>query len=535
MTAYANTIAFEYIVQGARHPGDVAAGRGTLMGAVIGLPGRSSNNVRFVAAPDIPAAMQSYAGCTRMYRDAMFARVVERRHQFLHYPYGDLRTMCALVRRATGTSPIPSFDWAQPMPATTVLEATENVAMLLEEIHVGSAWQAVYCAGQQGIYQHIELPVIEPTCDMIMLGMRVDRTRLESIFDQTALIQARITLLATQLLGREVNFHNRGHLASFLFHELRLPVYECCSDGSPRLTIDVLERLRDRHTIVPHVIAWLREQHKEIACEQLFAQITEANRIHPWLDPLGTDTGRFSCRCPNLQGLHSDLLGVFVPDSADSFVEADFDQYELRILAELSQDQTMQGAFREGHDLHLITASRVLGRHSTSISSLEREQFGKRLNFEMIYGATPRGVANRLDVDVTYAQHLINQYFATFGRVAEWSESARSVTRSHGYSQTHFGRRRQITAIGPSADRMAISSVIQGTAADAMKLVILGLSSRFKMCMTIHDSILLAVPRGTVEAAKFEIQHAMSRLAEWPTLSLAVSIADGMTWGACRD
>lgn len=247
------------------------------------------------------------------------------------------------------------------------------------------------------------------------------------------------------------------------------------------------------------------------AVESYLSHVDPAtHRIRPELRPLGTATGRFSCREPNLQAIPKIVLDAFIPADGHVLLEADFSQIELRVLAHFSRDPAFLEAYTGDVDIHRRTAAAVRGIPEDQVSSMDRHRLGKAVNFGIVYGETEYGLAESLGVSVEQARNFITGYFRAYPVVAQWIQRVQEAAFQQGWVQTLYGRRRYLSGIGSRdageanrAGRQAVNSIIQGTAADINKLAIArlyhALPADCRLLLTVHDSVLLEVPARRVE------------------------------------
>ncbi|HPC49946.1 MAG TPA: DNA polymerase, partial [Kiritimatiellia bacterium] len=314
---------------------------------------------------------------------------------------------------------------------------------------------------------------------------------------------------------------------------------------------EVLLKLRDRHPIVPLILEYrMCGKLKSTYVDKLPDCIDpETGRIHTSFSQALTETGRLSSSDPNLQNIPirtergQRIRSAFVARDADHvLLSADYSQIELRVMAALSKDPGMIEAFRRGADIHRETASRVYGVPPDEVTP-EMRSVCKMVNFGIIYGISAFGLGQRLDVPRKQAAELIETYFTTYPGVKTYMDQAIAEARAKGYAQTLLGRRRFLRDINSrnatsrqSAERNAINTPVQGTAADLIKLAMVrvhrelaerGLKTR--MVLQIHDELLFDAPRGEVETVRELVTQAMTTVWEIG-VPLEVSVGTGETW-----
>jgi len=261
------------------------------------------------------------------------------------------------------------------------------------------------------------------------------------------------------------------------------------------------------------------------------------------LDPLGTPTGRFTCRNPELQAVPAKLKQAFIADQDHVLIEADFSQIELRVLAHFSQDPAFLQAFSGGDcevDLHRRTAALALDIDEADVTVEQRNTIGKRINFGISYGLTPHGLAEQLSLDTDTAQDFIHAFFAGYPGIQHWQQAVQQQVIRDGHVRTLYGRRRHLPdvwsknkATQQQALRQAVNTIIQGTAADINKMALArlhrALPESCRLLLTVHDSVLLEVPKG--EAA--ETGRLVKRVMQTPPPEFPVPLVVAVRCGDC--
>ena len=257
------------------------------------------------------------------------------------------------------------------------------------------------------------------------------------------------------------------------------------------------------------------------------------------LDPQGATTGRFSCCEPNLQALPPELLPAIAARPGHRLLEVDFSQIELRVLAELSRDRALLEAFHHGVDVHARTAGMIYGI-SEQLVSHDQRQVGKGVNFGIIFGQTPWGLARALQIGEQEAAAAIESFFRGYCYVRPWIDQIESFATANGYVLTHYCRRRRLATRlnnpneAQAALREAVNAVIQGTAADIVKMAVTrvhwALPASCRLLLCVHDSVLIEVPEAETEAVGLLVQETMELAPLDFTLPLKVSVHTGETW-----
>jgi DNA polymerase I-like protein with 3'-5' exonuclease and polymerase domains len=297
---------------------------------------------------------------------------------------------------------------------------------------------------------------------------------------------------------------------------------------------DTLERLADREGPIR-------------ACAgALLRHVQPDGRIYADLDPLGAVTGRYSCRDPNLQGLPAAILAAVEASPGHLVMEADVSQCELRVLAHFSQDPRLLAAYRDRDvDLHVQTAAAALGIAEQQVTEEQRNRIGKQVNFAIVYGMTADGLAQKLAISPNEAQGLLDGYFATYSGVQRWLAQVQAVAHKDRQVSTLSGRRRRLPEIRSrdpgevaAARRHAVNTIIQGSAADLLKLALIrlrdSLPDEVRMLLSVHDSVLLAVPEPLVEGTRQVVVEVMESTPVGFAVPLKVDIHTGATWADCK-
>ncbi len=370
-------------------------------------------------------------------------------------------------------------------------------------------------AGVWQLFTEVEMPLVRVLAAMEMNGVRLDTASLK---ETSQILTQRMTDLEQEiyrLAGEEFNIASPRQVGEILFGKMKIVEKpKKTRTGQYVTSEEVLQQLRGKSEIVGKIL-----EHRGL--KKLLGTYVDAlpklvnprtGHIHTSFNQTVTATGRLSSSEPNLQNIPvrgedgKEIRKAFVPEEGCLFFSADYSQIELRVMAHLSGDENMQEAFREGYDIHAATAAKIY--HET-IDSVTRDQRtkAKRANFGIIYGITVFGLAERLDISRKEATELIDGYFATFPKVAEYMEQAKAVAREKGYAETLLHRHRYLPDITSHnatvrgfAERNAINAPIQGTAADIIKIAMVRIYDRFrreglrsKMLLQVHDELNFSV------------------------------------------
>jgi DNA polymerase-1 len=402
------------------------------------------------------------------------------------------------------------------------------------------------------LYWDLERPLIRVLADMQSAGIRVDS---EELARQSADVTSRLQALVEEIhkeAGTEFNIDSPLQLRKVLFEQLKLPVLKRTKTG-PSTDQDVLERLALQHSLPAKIIE--QRQLSKLKGTYLDALPKMVNpttgRIHCSFNQVVAATGRLSSSDPNLQnipirteeGRRVRRAFLASPDGW-KLLCADYSQIELRMLAHFSRDPALQEAFRVGADIHSAVAQQVFGVDEAGVDANMR-RIAKAVNFGVIYGQSPFGLAAALGIDAAEAAHFIDSYFVRYAGVTRYLQTILRECLKTGYAHTILGRRRPISGIRPAAiggkqrnlaERTAINAVIQGSAADLIKRAMLTLSDRLheakfpaKLLLQIHDELVFDVPeqhvRELAEIVRHEMEHAMDL-----AVPLVVDLSAGDNW-----
>ena len=403
-------------------------------------------------------------------------------------------------------------------------------------------------AGEYELYQNIELPTVYVLEHMEKEGIRVDGQALKEYGD---MLGNRVDELATAIYreaGREFNINSPKQLGEVLFDELKLPGAKKTKTGYST-NVDVLNKLKKDYQIVADVLNYRQvSKLKSTYADGLSAFIRPDGRIHGTFNQTITATGRISSTEPNLQNipmrteLGRSIRKVFIPKEDYVFVDADYSQIELRVLAHFSGDRKLIEAYHQNQDIHALTASQVFGVPMDEVDDLMRRN-AKAVNFGIVYGISSFGLAEDLDISKKEAAAYIESYFATYPGVKKFLDETVEHAKKTGITRTLFGRIRQIPELSSSnfmqrsfGERVAMNSPIQGTAADIIKIAMIRVHQRLQrehlrssLILQIHDELLIETHKDEVEQVKQilveEMMHAANLL-----VPLSVSVSVGNTW-----
>ena len=405
--------------------------------------------------------------------------------------------------------------------------------------------------GLRPLFNTIEMPLVSVLKNMEMSGICVDREKLRSLsrsFEhQLDLIEKEIYLLA----GEEFNIRSSQQLGTILFEKLKLPVQKKTKKKTGYSTdVDVLKNLSSRHELPAMVLrhrtlAKLKSTYTDALSEMVHP---ETNRIHTSFNQTITATGRLSSSSPNLQNIPirtaegKEIRSAFIPRDGWMLVAADYSQIELRILAHCSEDNILIQAFMDDDDIHTRTAEEVFQVFPAMITPDLRRQ-AKVINFGIIYGMSPYGLSKELDISQKMAKNYINSYFARYKGVKKFIDGTINTARETGMARTLFDRIRHLPDINSSnrnirlfAERVAVNTPIQGSAADLMKLAMIKVHESLKeknlkstMLLTVHDELVFEVPQNELEITTSLVKDVMEHVWEIK-VPLKVNVDWGKNW-----
>jgi len=430
-------------------------------------------------------------------------------------------------------------DIADPVAAEAVL------------LGVLADWQREQIAerGLEGVMGDIELPLVAVLREMELLGVRLDLERLAEI---TARVHAEIDALEREifmLAGEEFLIASPQQLGEILFEKLGLSRKR---RGKTGYSTDarVLQAIRSEHEIIPRIERW-RELSTLIKTylDVLPELVDERSRIHTTFLQAVAQTGRLSSTNPNMQNvpirtpLGREIRGCFEAEEGSVLISSDYSQIELRVLAHAAEEPALMEIFARGEDVHTATASRVFDVQPDAIDPGMRSK-AKMINYGIVYGLSDFGLADRLNIPREEAKEFIDAYLERFPRVAEFMAATIEQAKEEGHVKTLWGRRRQIPELRARnyqvrtlGERLAVNTVIQGTAADIIKLAMvrchraLGQSKlRTRLLLTIHDELLFEGPPEEAADARELIEREMVGVWEGREPPLAVDIGTGRTW-----
>lgn len=402
--------------------------------------------------------------------------------------------------------------------------------------------------GMKKLYDEIEMPLVYVLADMEKEGVRAEKAELEAYGAQ---LTGRIAELETSIYekaGETFNINSPKQLGVILFEKLQMPNGKKTKTGYSTAA-DVLERLAPDYPIVSEILEYRQlTKLKSTYADGLALCIASDGRIHSTFNQTITATGRISSTEPNLQNIPIRMeLGrlirkVFVPKEGYVFIDADYSQIELRVLAHMSGDQNLIAAYQHAEDIHRITASQVFHTPLEEVTDLQRRN-AKAVNFGIVYGISSFGLSQDLSITRKEAEGYIASYFETYPGIKTFLDRLVSDAKEKGYAETMFGRRRPVPELASSnfmqrsfGERIAMNSPIQGTAADIIKIAMIRVKQRLdreqlksKLILQVHDELLIEAAADEEEYVKTLLAEEMRHAADL-AVTLEVDVQSGRNW-----
>ncbi|SMP02468.1 DNA polymerase I [Shimia sagamensis] len=391
------------------------------------------------------------------------------------------------------------------------------------------------------VYETLERPLVPVLAQMERHGVKVDRDTLSRMSNAFAQKMAALEAEIHELAGGTFNVGSPKQLGEILFDKLELPGGKKGKTGAYATGVDILEDLATEHALPGLVLDWRQlSKLKSTYTDALQTHINaDTGRVHTSYVQTGANTGRLASTDPNLQNIpvRSEegrrIRAAFVAEEGKTLISLDYSQVELRILAHVAGIDALKAAFRDGHDIHAMTASEVFGVPMEEMTSEVRSR-AKAINFGVIYGISGFGLARNLRIPRGEAQDFINRYFERFPGIRTYMDDTKAFAKEHGYVQTLFGRKihtPEINAKGPRASfayRAAINAPIQGTAADIIRRAMIRMPEAIKdlpakMLLQVHDELIFEVEDSAVDETIEAARDVMQRATE-PAIKLDVPL-----------
>lgn len=403
--------------------------------------------------------------------------------------------------------------------------------------------------GLTALFEDVELPLTAVLSRMERSGVHIDEEKLAALSVEYESSLAMLEREIYKLAGEEFLVSSPKQLQVILFEKLRLTPIKKTKTGYSTAE-SVLEQLASEHELPGKILHWRQlSKLKSTYIDALPKLVSKkTGRIHPSFNQLGAATGRLSASDPNVQNIPIRtsegvrIRETFIPDNDNVMLAADYSQVELRILAHYSEDESLVDAFSKGEDVHRRTAAEVAGISVDEVDDDQRAR-AKAVNFGIIYGSSAFGLANNLGIATGEAQEIVDAYFARYIGVRRFLDETVENAKSTGFVTTYLGRRRYLPDLGSknrmlkqAAERMAVNTVVQGTAADLIKKAMIHVDHELTanqpnvtMTMQVHDELVFEVPKDEVEALSSMVREQMEGVFDL-VVPLVVDIGTGKNW-----
>ena len=399
-----------------------------------------------------------------------------------------------------------------------------------------------------GLYFDMELPLCSVLYRMEKAGVLIDRKQLEKFATMLSQRVSDCEALIFSYSGQPFNINSTKQLGELLFEQLGLPPVKKTKTGYST-NADVLEKLQNKHPIIPAIMDYrMLTKLKSTYADGLIRVVNSDGRIRTTFQNLVTATGRLSSTEPNLQNipvrtdLGAEIRKMFIAKPGFVFIDADYSQIELRVLAHIADDKTMQKAFLDGMDIHTATAAQVFGVEPEAVTALQRRH-AKAVNFGIVYGISEFSLSEDLGVSRYEAKAYIDNYLSNYHGVRDYMKRVVSDARDKGFTQTMYGRRRYIPElkstnfnIRQGAERMALNTPIQGTAADLIKMAMISVDNvlaekypEAKLILQVHDELIVECPQALADEVADVVSGQMQQVAKL-TVPLLAEAKIGKSW-----
>jgi DNA polymerase-1 len=466
-------------------------------------------------------------------------------------PVDDLMLYSYLINPTHTTHPLPDVvarfsGRALPPPGDELLPASANAIRSLAPLLKDD----VETLGAGQVYRDIDLPLVPVLLRMEEAGVRIDRSVLAEMGERLTVEMERVSEQIFAGAGHRFNINSPKQLGDVLFNKMHLPKPMKYGRGKVVSTaVDVLEELA-QHNEVPRQVLQFRQlaKLKSNYIDSLPLLADAEGRVHTTFNQVGTATGRLSSTNPNLQNipikteLGREIRAAFIAAPGNVLISADYSQIELRLMAHFSEDPLLVKAFAQGDDIHTLTASEVFGVAPEGMDKQTRDR-AKAVNFGIVYGISPFGLAQQLGIEQNVARLYIETYFARYSGVRSYIDRLLEETRREQKVRTLFGRVRPIPDMQSRnanlrgfAERTAVNTPLQGTAADLIKIAMIRIDQRLgeenfasRMTLQVHDELLFDVPEKEVEQVKQLVQHEMETVIQLK-VPVVVDCGVGPNW-----
>lgn len=398
------------------------------------------------------------------------------------------------------------------------------------------------------LFEEVEMPLVEVLASMQYEGIYIDK---EELLEYGRELQAKIDILTKEiyeLTGEEFNINSTKQLGEVLFEKLKLTVKKKTKTGYST-DVDVLEKIKHEHPVIEKILEYRQlVKLNSTYVEGLIPYIDETSRIHSKFHQTVTTTGRISSTDPNLQNiptrmeLGKKLRKVFKPKDGAIYIDADYSQIELRVLAHISQDKNMIDAFNNDEDIHLQVASKVFNTPIDEVTAEQRSN-AKAVNFGIVYGISDFGLGEQLGVSRKKAKEYIDQYLDKYNGIKEFMTNIVEETKEKGYVETLYHRRRYVPELKSNnymvrqfGGRVAMNTPVQGTAADIMKIAMINVYNilkeknlKSKIIVQVHDELLIETVLDEEKQVKEILQTEMENVIKLD-VPLKAEVSEGTTW-----
>jgi DNA polymerase-1 len=404
--------------------------------------------------------------------------------------------------------------------------------------------------GETELYEQIEKPLITVLYEMEKAGVRVDANELENFGQRYSVKINQLSSKIFEMCGCEFNLNSPSQLGNVLFDKLGLKSGKKNKSGTYSTNADILEKLSEDNEVVRLILDYRQYQKLYSTYIEGFRPLIskETGLIHTTYNQTITTTGRLSSTNPNLQNIPvredegRELRKLFVAGDGNLFIDADYSQIELRLLAHFSGCKELVDAYNNGDDIHAVTASQVFGVSLNQVTSKMRRD-AKAVNFGIIYGISDYGLAKNLNIGVKTAREYIEKYFERYSAVKAYMESNVAFAKEHGYVSTLTGRKRYIREINSSnfnlrqfGERAAMNMPLQGSSADIIKIAMINVTKKLKennlktkLILQVHDELVLEAPLDEVEIASNILKNEMENAVKL-NVPLTVEVCTGKNW-----
>jgi DNA polymerase-1 len=498
-----------------------------------------SNSITRLLGADVPKAVHNYKAVLRELESRGIKLAGVRDEPMLYsYLINPTYTKHSLAELA-----IRSFNLSLSESLAEAADVTGRLAAVLrKEVEEG---------GLMPVYQEIDLPLVPVLARMEEAGVKIDTGLLQ---DLSARLEKECDAKAREIhvkAGSEFNINSPKQLGDVLFNKLNLPKPVKYGKGKMISTaVDVLEELSTEHE-VPRLVLDYRQlsKLKSTYVDALPAQLNDSTRrLHTTFNQTGTTTGRLSSINPNLQNipirteLGREIRAAFIAEPGHVLLAADYSQIELRLLAHFSEDPLLVEAFRRGDDIHTLTAAQVFGVPPLMINAEHRRR-AKAVNFGIVYGLSAFGLSQQIGIEQREAKKFIEAYFEKYAGVRNFIDRVLAETRREQRVKTLFGRVRPIPDINSKnpnmrgfAERTAVNTPLQGTAADLIKLAMIAIDKELetrklgsRMLLQVHDELLFEVPENEIETMRLLVREKMENVHPL-RVPLVVEVGVGPNW-----